>query len=82
MTPGGNTKTPHPSYVNLNLYKIANDVRKRPKLQYSDSVHMHNHKRESCHTEFNPKLLKEKFPHANTMICEAQFNIIRYYILF
>ena len=35
-----------------------------------DNLHLHNHVRKSCHTDFNPKILKAELPHANTMICE------------
>ena len=36
-----------------------------------DSVHLHNHKRDSCKTDFNPKIVKSVIPNANTMICEV-----------
>ena len=55
---------PIKSFANLwqdNLIKII------------DSIHLHNHKRESCHKNFNPKILKEKLPDGNTMICEETF---------
>ena len=55
---------PIKSFANLwteNLIKII------------DSIHLHNHKRESCHKDFNPKILKEKLPDGNTVICEQTF---------
>ena len=42
-------------------------------IKIIDSIHLHNHKRESCHKNFNPKILKEKLPDGNTMICEQTF---------
>ena len=38
-----------------------------------DNLHLHNHVRKSCHTDFNPKILKAELPNANTMICEQTF---------
>ena len=29
-------------------------------IKIIDSIHLHNHKRESCHKDFNPKIVKEK----------------------
>ena len=43
-------------------------------IKIIDSLHMHNHKRESCHTTFNPALLKKELPNSNTMICEQTFR--------
>ena len=44
-------------------------------IKIIDSIHLHNHKRESCHKNFNPKILKEKLPDGNTMICEQTFCV-------
>ena len=55
---------PIKSFTNLwteNLIKII------------DSIHLHNHKRESCHKDFNPKILKEKLPDGSTVICKQTF---------
>ena len=43
-------------------------------IKIIDSLHMHNHKRESCHTTFNPAILKKELPNSNTMICEQTFR--------
>ena len=42
-------------------------------IKIIDNLHMHNHKRETCHKDFNPAILKVSLPHANTMICEETF---------
>ena len=42
-------------------------------IKIIDSIHLHNHKRESCHKNFILKILKEKLPDGNTMICEQTF---------
>ena len=58
---------PIKSFTNLwteNLIKII------------DSIHFHNHKGESCHKDFNPKILKEKLPDGNTIICEQTFCLL------
>ena len=44
-----------------------------------DSVHLHNHKHESCKILYNPAILKKNMPDANTMICEETFAwLLRY----
>ena len=35
-----------------------------------DTFHLKNHKREECHTKYNPKQLKDIHPDFNTQCCE------------
>ena len=48
-------------------------ISKRRKT-YSKSCINHNHKRSSCHVDFNPNVLKKELPNANTMICEQTLS--------
>ena len=38
-----------------------------------DTFHLKNHKREQCHQQYNPKLLKDTHPSYNTQACEQTF---------
>jgi len=39
-------------------------------------LHLHNHKRSSCHIYFNPNVLKDTLPNANTMICDQGWKFM------
>ena len=61
---------------NMKLWRNPLPIKSFPNLwtdnlvKIIDNLHLHNHVRESCRTNFNPNILKEVLPHGNTMICE------------
>ena len=65
--------------ANMKLWREPLPIKMLPNLWHDhlvkiiDSVHLHNHRRESCKTDFNPAILKKELPGANTMICEETF---------
>ena len=66
--------------ANMKLWREPLPIRSFPNLwkdnliKIIDSLHLHNHKRSSCHVNFNPNVLKKELPNANTMICEQTFT--------
>ena len=38
-----------------------------------DNVHLDNHKRPACKTDYHPSQVKDKIPDANLMICEETY---------
>ena len=64
---------------NMKLWRAPLPVKMLPNLwndnliKIIDSVHLHNHKRESCKRDFNPSIMKNSLPNGNTMICEETF---------
>ena len=62
------------------IWRIQNQYLKKVNLWISQQLilwpnnHLHNHKRSSCHVNFNPNVLKKELPNSNIMICEQTFT--------
>ena len=65
--------------ANMKLWREPLPIKSFPDLWHNnlikiiDSVHLHNHKRDSCKRDFNPSILKKVMPNGNTMVCEETF---------